>query len=112
MKKFNEWMSFRSNSYNETESAQQDAEGMSAFDFSNIPGETNTSAVKRPEERLSKLTTMYGVRNKMALLSDVIKDIYDFSNPEEMDKIKKDLRYLSNHLEENNNLDIPATEQE
>jgi hypothetical protein len=112
MKKFNEWMSFRSNSYNEAENDQQDAEGTSAFDFSNIPGTKNTSTVKRPEERLSKLTTMYGVRDKIRLLSDVIKDIYDFSNPEEMDKIKKDLRYLSNHLEENNNLDIPATEQE
>ena len=105
MKKFNEWLSFRSNSYQENEIP----ETPSAFDFGKIPGAQNVSGVKRAEERLHKFVDMYGVRNKRLLLADIIKDVYDFSAPEEMDKLKRDLRYLSTHLEKNNNLDMIET---
>ena len=114
MKNFNEWLSIRSNSYNETEG---DGESQSAFDFKNIPGAKNPSGFSRAEEKYSNLVDRYGghekIRNKKMALAAVIEDIYDFSDPEQLDTVKRDLRFLTNRLEMNNNLDnLPKGEEE
>lgn len=114
MKNFNEWLSIRSNSYNETEG---DGESQSAFDFGNIPGSKNPSGISRAEEKYSNLVDRYGgpekIRNKKMALAAVIKDIYDFSDPEQLDTVKRDLRILTNRLEMNNNLEnLPKGEEE
>jgi len=103
MKKFNEWLSFKSNVHEEV--TPNDVVDSDKFGFTKIPGAQNSGSIKHASERLSKIVDLYGVRNNKLLLADLIKDIYDFSAPEEMDKLKRDLRYLLTHLEKNNNLD-------
>jgi len=114
MKNFNEWLSIRSNSYNETEG---DESSQSAFDFKNIPGPKNSSGFSRAEEKYSSLVDRYGgpekIKNKRMALAEVIKDIYDFSDPDQLDDVKRDLRTLTNRLEMNNNLEnLPKDEEE
>ena len=110
MKKFNEWLSFRSNSYQENEESQ------SAFEFEPITGIKNPSGVGTTEQRFKGMLDRYGgeknVKNKRLLLASLIKDIYDFSDPKQMNKIKIDLRYLLNKLEMNNNLENVKDEEE
>lgn len=110
MKKFNEWLSFKSNVHEEVN--PNDVVDSDKFGFTKIPGSQNVSSIKNASERLSKIINLYGVRNNKMLLADLMKDIYDFSSADEISKLKRDLRYLSNHIEENNNLDIPESEQE
>lgn len=104
MKNFNEWLSFRSNSYNETESHESD----SAFDFSHIPGSVSTN-VSRAEDRFKGMIDRYGgaskIRNKRVLLAEIIKDIYDFTDEKQLTKVKTDLRTLLSRLQTSNNLD-------
>lgn len=104
MKNFNEWLSFRSNSYNEMESHESD----SAFDFGHMPGSISSS-VSRAEDKFKGLIDRYGgpsrVKNKRVLLAEIIKDIYDFSDERQLGKVKTDLRTLLNHLQTSNNLD-------
>lgn len=112
MKKFNEWLSFRSNSYNETESHESD----SAFEFGSMPGSI-TSGVRRAEGRFKGMISQAGdpakMRNKRVLLADLLKDIYDFADPTQLPKLKNDLRYLLNRLQTNNNLEnIESDEDE
>ncbi len=105
MKKFNEWLSFRSNSYQESENA----ESASAFDFHGLPTSSMSSSLSRAEDKFKGLVDRYGgpnkIKKKVILLSEIIKDIYDFSDPNQLSKIKTDLRNLLNHLQTNNNLD-------
>ena len=104
MKNFNEWLSLRSNSYQETEGHESD----SAFDFRSMPG-----TVSRAAGRFKGMVDKYGGAEKIKnnrgqqriVLADIIKDIYDFSDPTQLSKLKTDLRTLLNRLEVNNNLD-------
>jgi hypothetical protein len=111
MKKFNEWLSFRSNSYVETGNNEDNA-----FDIKNLSGASNPSSVQRIEDKFNQLVDIYGgpskIRNKMMLLSEIIKSIYDFSDETQMNKIKTDLRTISNKLEMNNNLDDIKSDEE
>jgi hypothetical protein len=108
MKNFNEWLSFRSNSYQESEGQESD----SAFDFRSMPG-TVSSTVSRAAGRFKGMLDKYGGAEKIKnnrgqqriVLADIIKDIYDFSDPSQLSKLKTDLRTLLNRLEVNNNLD-------
>lgn len=104
MKNFNEWLSLRSNSYNETESHESD----SAFDFSHMPGSISSS-VSKAEDRFKGMIDRYGgpskVKNKRVLLAEIIKDIYDFTDEQQLIKVKTDLRTLLSRLQTNNNLD-------
>lgn len=107
MKNFNEWLSIRSNSYNETEGDQ------SAFDFGNIPGAKNPFSIQKARNKYSGALGRVGggkrVVNKRQDLANHIKDIYDVKDPNkipaQIDKIKSDLRYLIAHLSKNENLD-------
>lgn len=107
MKNFNEWLSIRSNSYNETEGDQ------SAFDFGNIPGAKNPFSIEKAGKKFSGALGRVGggkrVVNKRQDLANHIKDIYDVKDPNripaQIDKIKSDLRYLIAHLSQNENLD-------
>jgi hypothetical protein len=102
MKNFNEWLSFRSNSYQESEGQESD----SAFDF-------RSSTVSRAAGRFKGMIDKYGGAEKIKnnrgqqriVLADIIKDIYDFSDPSQLSKLKTDLRTLLNRLEVNNKLD-------
>jgi len=108
MKNFNEWLSFRSNSYKESEGQESD----SAFDFRSMPG-TVSSTVSRAAGRFKGMVDKYGGAEKIKnnrgqqriVLADIIKDIYDFNDPTQLSKLKTDLRTLLNRLEVNNNLD-------
>ena len=108
MKNFNEWLSLRSNSYQEAEGHESD----SAFDFRSMPG-TVSSTVSRAAGRFKGMVDKYGGAEKIKnnrgqqriVLADIIKDIYDFSDPTQLSKLKTDLRTLLNRLEVNNNLD-------
>jgi len=108
MKNFNEWLSFRSNSYQESEGQESD----SAFDFRSMPG-TVSSTVSRAAGRFKGMVDKYGGAEKIKnnrgqqriVLADIIKDIYDFNDPTQLSKLKTDLRTLLNRLEVNNNLD-------
>jgi len=107
MKNFNEWLSFRSNSYQESEGQESD----SAFDFRSMPG-TVSSTVSRAAGRFKGMVDKYGGAEKIKnnrgqqriVLADIIKDIYDFNDPTQLSKLKTDLRTLLNRLEVNNNL--------
>jgi hypothetical protein len=107
MKNFNEWLSIRSNSYNETEGDQ------SAFDFGNIPGAKNPFSIEKASDKFSGALGRVGggkrVVNKRQDLANHIKDIYDVKDPSkipaQINKIKSDLRYLIAHLSQNENLD-------
>lgn len=107
MKNFNEWLSIRSNSYNETEGDQ------SAFDFGNIPGAKNPFSIEKAGDKFSGAIGRVGggkrVVNKRKDLANHIKDIYDVRDPSkipaQINKIKSDLRYLIVHLSQNKNLD-------
>lgn len=107
MKNFNEWLSIRSNSYNETEGDQ------SAFDFGNIPGAKNPFSIQKARNKYSGALGRVGggkrVVNKRQDLANHIKDIYDVNDeskiPAQINKIKNDLRYLIVHLSQNKNLD-------
>jgi len=108
MKNFNEWLSFRSNSYQESEGQESD----SAFDFRSMPGNVS-STVSRAAGRFKGMVDKYGGAEKIKnnrgqqriVLADIIKDIYDFNDPTQLSKLKTDLRTLLNRLEVNNNLD-------
>lgn len=104
MKNFNEWLSFRSNSYHEMDNNED-----SAFNIQNISGPTNPSSVNLIEEKFKKLVDMYGgsakIKNKMTLLVEIIKSIYDFDDENQLNKIKTDLRTIINKLQVNDNLD-------
>jgi hypothetical protein len=107
MKNFNEWLSIRSNSYNETEGDQ------SAFDFGNIPGAKNPFSIEKASDKFSGALGRVGggkrVVNKRQDLANHIKDIYDVEDPSkipaQINKIKSDLRYLIAHLSQKENLD-------
>lgn len=111
MKNFNEWLSLRSNSYQEAEGHESD----SAFDFRSMPG-TVSSTVSRAAGRFKGMVDKYGgakkIKNKRIVLADLIKDIYDFNDPSQLTKLKTDLRTLLNHLEVNNNLDVEDDEND
>jgi hypothetical protein len=111
MKNFNEWLSFRSNSYQESEGQESD----SAFDFRSMPGNVS-STVSRAAGRFKGMVDKYGgakkIKNKRIVLADLIKDVYDFSDPSQLSKLKTDLRTLLNHLEVNNNLDVENDEND
>jgi hypothetical protein len=115
MKNFNEWLSFRSNSYQESEGQESD----SAFDFRSMPG-TVSSTVSRAAGRFKGMLDKYGGAEKIKnnrgqqriVLADIIKDIYDFSDSTQLSKLKTDLRTLLNHLEVNNNLDVEDDEND
>ena len=108
MKNFNEWLSIRSNSYNETE-----GDGESGFDFGNIPGAKNPFSIEKASDKFSGALGRVGggkrVVNKRQDLANHIKDIYDVRDPSkipaQINKIKSDLRYLIVHLSQNENLD-------
>lgn len=105
MKNFNEWLSLRSNSYQEAEEHESD----SAFDFRSMPGSVSSS-VSRATGRFKGMVDKYGgpkrIKNKRVVLANLVKDIYDFNDPNQLNKLKTDLRTLLNHLEVNNNLDV------
>jgi|694.fasta_scaffold93434_4 hypothetical protein len=108
MKNFNEWLSIRSNSYNETE-----GDGESGFDFGNIPGAKNSFSIEKASDKFSGALGRIGggkrVVNKRQDLANHIKDIYDVRDPSkipaQINKIKSDLRYLIAHLSQKENLD-------
>jgi len=116
MKNFNEWLSIRSNSYNETE-----GDGESGFDFGNIPGSKNPSSVIRAGNRYSGALERAGgskkIINKRQDLAEKIISIYQVDDPSkigtQINRIKSDLRYLINHLTQTNSLDnIPKDEDD
>ena len=108
MKNFNEWLSFRSNSYQESEGQESD----SAFDFRSMPGNVSSTvsrAAGRFEGMIDKYCGAEKIKNNRGqqriVLADIIKDIYDFNDPTQLSKLKTDLRTLLNRLEVDNKLD-------
>jgi len=100
MKKFNEWLSFRSNSYQEME-AHDDA---NAFNIDLPQGSTNSNSVNDLAEKFKKMVDSNGgakrITNKMSLLSKIIESIYDFSDRSQISKVKNDLHTIANNIDE------------
>lgn len=100
MKNFNEWLSFRSNSYQENENPES---GL-AFDIEGMPTTSSIpSSVKTATERFEK-SVQGKFKNRQQRLIGIVsalESIYDFTKLSNLSLLRNELRTILNHIERN-----------
>lgn len=113
MKKFNEWLSFRSNSYHETETHGDHDFNSSDSNDKPLSGNANT-IIEKIEKMIEDFGGSHSISNKSVFLSRLLRSIYDLSDTNEFNKMKNDLHTVANEMEKNqdteNLKDLPDIE--
>jgi hypothetical protein len=111
MKNFNEWLSFKSNSYQENENP----ESASAFDIEGISSPTSMpSIVKNAASQYEKRVhgKFKNRQQRLAGLVAALGTIYDFTKLSNLSMMRNELRTILTHIEKNDNFEDLNTSEE